>query len=231
MIDMTTASGTTELLDETGVRMDVSVSRLGDRPTIYDPDCHLDDSDTPYRVQKKYILGKGLNISKIYGTKSRCTGRFTASASLETMEYPPCWDWNASVDALSSCRFTNNTHEEHCVAVGYMQNAYIPQCYGEFALRDDCGSFLELHRSGDHTILSQTRLLAQYTSGFRTTTISLLYRSDASKVVCMGPYEIWWVTRTVSYSWILKKKRFQVVSPECDFDEAVDAYKDFSTLT
>ncbi|KAJ0403832.1 hypothetical protein ATCC90586_000498 [Pythium insidiosum] len=110
------------------------------------------------------------------------------------------------------------------------ETAYITQCSGAFALDNHCGTFLELHEPGNEIILSQTRLLGEYPSGFRTTTLPLFFQGNKSRTICRGDYEIWWVQRT-KYNFIVqKKKKFRVVSPECDFDFATNKYKNYHEL-
>lgn len=219
------------LLDEAGNSIDASFSRVGDRATIFDSNCYVDDDEvTPYRLVKKHILGKGLVVRKNYNNDSLCVGRLAALTPIEEVQFPPCWDWNSSVDALRPCQFVDGRVKEHCVAVGYTQTAYISQCFGSFALRDDCGTFLELHLADDELILSQTRLLGEYTSGFRTTTIPLHHRGNSSRTVCKGRYEIWWVLRRKSSAIVYKKKPFLIVSPACDYNGTSNKYENYHAL-
>ncbi|POM77759.1 hypothetical protein PHPALM_4805, partial [Phytophthora palmivora] len=61
------------LVDESGAPLDASVSRIGDRPSIFDQNCYLDDNLVPYRLQKT-LTPSGLTVSKNY-TNSGCIGR------------------------------------------------------------------------------------------------------------------------------------------------------------
>ncbi|TMW62405.1 hypothetical protein Poli38472_014820 [Pythium oligandrum] len=212
------------LLDESGAPFQVSASRLSDRPSRFDPDCYVDATSTPYRLLKK-LTTAGLNVTKQY-VGSGCVGRLRALAPLEDVVMPPCWDRNDTIDALASCQGVDGRQKPNCVAVAYMQTAYIAQCFGAFALDNHCGTFLEVHAPGDNAILSQTRLLGEYTNGFRTTVLPLFYKGDRTRTICRGDYEIWWVQRT-RYSFIIqKKKKFRVVDPTCDFDFATNTYTD-----
>ncbi|GLE04992.1 hypothetical protein PINS_up013976 [Pythium insidiosum] len=226
--DVLAAKEKISLLDESGAPLEVSASRLSDRPSRFDPDCYVDNDFKPYRLLKTHTTG-GLKITKAY-TGSGCVGRLRALAPLEDVVMPPCWDRNDSVDALSSCVGVDGRVMRNCVAVAYMQTAYITQCYGSFALDNHCGTFLELHEPNNEIILSQTRLLGEYPSGFRTTTLPLFFQGDSTRTICRGDYEIWWVQRT-KYNFIVqKKKKFRVVNPECDFDFATNKYKNYHDL-
>lgn len=214
------------LLDESGTPLDVSASRLSDRPSRFDADCYVDASLTPFRLTKTLYADK-LVVSKNYSSAAGCVGRLRALAPMHAVTMPPCWDHNDTVNALAPCMGWDGRRKENCVAVAYMQTAYIVQCFGTFALSNHCGTFLELHEPGSEVILSQTRLLGEYPSGFRTTTLPLTFRGDRTRTVCAGTYELWWVQRT-RYNFIVqKKKTFAVVSPPCDFDFATNTYKNY----
>lgn len=216
------------LLDESGAPLDASVSRLSDRPSLFDPDCYVDASLAPYRLTKR-IYGDGLVMTKNY-TDSGCIGRLRALAPMERVTTPPCWDHNDTVNALAPCYGWDGRRKDNCVAVGYMQTAYIAQCFGSFALDNHCGTFLEVHEPGNKLILSQTRLLGEYPSGFRTTTVPLMFRGDRQRTLCAGSYELWWVQRT-RYNFIVQKtKKFTVTAPACDFDFATNTYRKYHAL-
>ncbi|DBA00300.1 TPA: hypothetical protein N0F65_001495 [Lagenidium giganteum] len=216
------------LIDENGQPLDTSVSRLGDRPSQFDPDCYVDSKMTPYRLKKTLVNGN-LTVTRQYAD-SGCVGRLSALTPLADLRMPACWDRNDSINALASCQGVDGRQKSNCVAVGYMQTAYITQCYGAYALDNHCGTFLELHEPDNELILSQTRLLGEYTSGFRTTVLPLFFNGDRTRTVCSGDYEIWWVQRT-RYNFIVqKKKKFCVVSPRCDFDFATNKYKNYHRI-
>lgn len=216
------------LLDETGQPLDASVSRIGDRPSIFDPDCYEDEKSTPYRLKKEWRAGM-LQVNKQY-TDSGCIGRLQALADMEDIVMPACWDRNDSINALKSCFGTDGREKPNCVAVGYMQTGYITQCFGQYALDNHCGTFLELHEPDNEAILSQTRLLGEYTSGFRTTMLPLFFKGDRKRTICKGSYEVWWVQRT-KYNFIVqKRKRFKVTHPQCDFDFATNQYRNYHVI-
>ncbi|KAG6960987.1 hypothetical protein JG688_00009340 [Phytophthora aleatoria] len=216
------------LVDESGATLDVSVSRIGDRPSIFDQNCYLDDNLVPYRLQKT-LTRSGLTVTKNY-TNSGCIGRLRALVPMEEVVRPACWDYNDSINALDSCYNVDGRKQDTCVAVGFMQTSHIVQCGGAFELSNHCGTFLELHEPGNEKILSQTRLMRQYPSGFRTTTLPLFFQGDRTRTICMGDYEIWWVQRT-RYNFIAqKKKKFRITSPQCDFDFATNKYKNYHKI-
>ncbi|KAG1709606.1 hypothetical protein DVH05_020264 [Phytophthora capsici] len=225
----TTVAEKVSLVDESGALLDMSVSRIGDRPSIFDSNCYLDDNLVPYRLQKT-LSATGLRVTKNY-TNSGCIGRLRALVPMNEVVRPACWDYNDSVNALASCYNVDGRKQETCVAVGFMQTSYIVQCGGAFELSNHCGTFLELHEPGNGLILSQTRLLGQYPNGFRTTTLPLFFRGDRTRTVCTGDYEIWWVQRTLYNFIVQKKKKFRITSPQCDFDFATNKYKNYHKIT
>lgn len=217
------------LVDELGVPLDESVSRVGDRPTRIDSDCYVDDELGPYRLQKTLTAAGTLNVTRIY-TDSGCLDRQLALAPIEDAVMPACWDRNASIDALASCYSVDGREKKRCVAVAYSQTGYIVQCYGAFALDNHCGTFLEVHEPNSQAILSQVRLLGEYTSGFRATILPLFFAGDRTRTICKGDYELWWVLRT-RYNYIVqKRKRFRVINPPCDFDSVTNEYRNYHTL-
>lgn len=218
------------LMDEYGATLSTSASRLGDRPTLFDADCYVDSTNsTPYRLVKT-LMTTGLNVTRLYND-SGCIGRLRALAPFSDVVVPACWDHNDTVNAMASCTGVDGRTKSTCVAVGYMQTAYIVQCFGSFALDNHCGTFIELHAPGNKTILSQTRLLGEYPNGFRTTTLPLFFQGNRSRTICVGDYEIWWVQRT-RYNFIIeKKKTFYVIYPPCDFDFATNEYKAYHTIS
>ncbi|KAE9144998.1 hypothetical protein PF001_g10060 [Phytophthora fragariae] len=76
------------LVDESGATLDVSVSRIGDRPSIFDQNCYLDDNLVPYRLQKT-LSPSGLTITRNY-TNSRCIGRLRALVPMAEVRSDSC---------------------------------------------------------------------------------------------------------------------------------------------
>ncbi|RHY73030.1 hypothetical protein DYB30_004180 [Aphanomyces astaci] len=149
-----------------------------------------------------------------------------AAVAVTSRALPACWDSNATVNALLPCYTFDGRQKPHCVSVGYMQTAYIVQCLGSYALDNHCGTFLELHKPNDETILAQTRLFAEFTNGYRTTTLPLFHAGNRSRTVCNGDYEvIWWVLRT-RYKYVVKyQKKLYITTPLCEFDDVTNDYR------
>ena len=151
-------------------------------------------------VTKRYRRSNVLTYSSV--------GRFQALQPVNDAVMPACWDRNTSVNSLLPCWSVDGYEKKHCLTFGYTQTAYIAQCGKEFALDNHCGTFIELHRPGmtastctsrhnifvygleDDAIISQTRLLSEYPSGYRTSTIPMYYKGDRSKIVCRDEYEV-----------------------------------------
>jgi hypothetical protein len=86
---------------------------------------------------------------------------------------PVCWDHNATISGAQSCVDVDGHIQYNCVNVGFSSTAFIVQCQDG----QPCGTFIEVHRSGDNKILSQVRIprTSSRTSGYRTMAVSLLY--------------------------------------------------------
>ena len=73
---------------------------------------------------------------------------------------------------------------ELCMQVGYLSTAYIPQCNAHSERYKDnprCGTFLEVHRTGDDEVISDVRIPSEWTSGYRTTTIPVTFKEKIVK--------------------------------------------------
>lgn len=115
--------------------------------------------------------------------------RHKALAKIDDTVLPACWDRNTSVNAMSDCQSYDGLRKPHCIAIAYTITNYVVQCGRHFIFDNHCGIFMELHKAGDDTILSQTRMLGEYPSGYRTTTLPLYYK-DRKRIVCRGNYEV-----------------------------------------
>ncbi|OQR91655.1 hypothetical protein ACHHYP_04500 [Achlya hypogyna] len=223
------SDGVASLVDEYGAPMPASVSRIGDFPSVFDPDCLVDSSGKVYRNTTVHHSDGSVSFAIDYS--STCVDLDFAIEASASQSYPACWDNNGSVNALSSCYTFDGRVKPNCVSVAYMQTAFIVQCMGIFALDNHCGTFLELHKPGDEVILAQTRLTAEFPNGYRTTTLPLFFQGNTSRTVCLGDYEIWWVLRT-QFKFIVKyRKSFHVASPVCEFDPVTNAYRGYTSLT
>lgn len=157
-------------------------------------------------------------------------------AQVRSDRWPRCWNQNATVVAGVACRApSDGTPLPLCMEVAITQNAYLFECGGAFADDPHCGTFLEVHRPGHAAILAETRLKAQFTSGYVASIISLTYKQDAGRVLCTDPvtsgrYEVWWVLRT-RYNFIVQRRSpFTVVAPTCDWDGDNNRYQPYATL-
>lgn len=101
-----------------------------------------------------------------------------------------CWDKNATVSALASCRAANGDVLPHCVSIAYHTSAFVVQCGGDFATDRNCGTFLELHRPGNERVINEIRLPPGFTSGYSPLHIDLSFADEPSRVVCSSDYEV-----------------------------------------
>jgi hypothetical protein len=129
------------------------------------------------------------------------------------------------IGVLTGNRYSNccdNTNEANCqdnpsidagedMQIAYYQNAHIPTCVGTiFETDPNCGTFIEVHRRKDVTVVSDLPLTKGNTvSGFRSAYI------DTTRL-CAGDYELWWVVRTRSGPYVQYQKNFKVLSPGCN---------------
>ena len=119
---------------------------------------------------------------------------------------------------------------KYCLELGITQTAYIPECSGKFSKDPHCGTFLEIHKPGDPQILSEVRLQGQFTSGYRMAIISTTFQRNASRSICAGDHELWWVHRT-RHSWVLQTRLpFRVASPRCDWNPFYNHYELWRTM-
>jgi len=148
-------------------------------------------------------------------------------------ERPPCWDYNSTMDASKGCVDNEGNEMSYCMAVGYSSTAYIPQCNDPS--RNDCGTFLELHRSSNEEVISQSAVPAKYTHGFRTMTLNTTFfefeDESSSRIVCYGEYEIWWVQRIGTRRIVEAVKKFKILQPTCDWNPIANKYEIYATVT
>jgi len=242
------------VVDEQGEEVDVSQSRLSDQLVYFDPDCGNDVVAGSTGEQRHVVT----SIKKGYDgfgndVYTQCVGQHLAM-DLE-VSAPACWDHNATVNATLSCTAVGGDTFPSCIAIAYYSSAHIVQCGGVYREDNHCGTFVELHPalSGHYdggesaalrakakglpacdlacnlAVLSQVRLEGGFVAGYRTATLPLTVQGNASKVVCAGDYELWWVQRTLWGYVTQLKKNFTVVAPACDFDTAYDQQRAFST--
>jgi hypothetical protein len=128
-----------------------------------------------------------------------CLGRFNPDVGcverrmrrVDATLTPECWNYNDTVVAGIRCRAPfDGSILEACVELGFTQTAWIVECGGKYATDPHCGTFLEIHLPGDPTILAETRLRGQLTSGYRMTVMSTTFKGDSSRTLCVGKYEV-----------------------------------------
>ena len=151
-------------------------------------------------------------------------------------QMPQCWNYNDSVVADAPCRApADGSRVDLCIEVAVTQTAFIVECGGAAATSPHCGTFLEVHAAGDPTVLAETRLRGMYPSGYRMSLVSSTYMNAPNRVICSDPiargrYEIWWIQRTLSSFVVERTLPFTVVSPQCDWDAANNAYFPYATV-
>eukprot|EP00985_Skeletonema_marinoi_P000414 scaffold144_cov106-Skeletonema_marinoi.AAC.3 len=157
-----------DLVDEFGNSLDYSHSRRAD-DVVY-----IDESCTGLRQPHTACIAD----------------RFAAARSKLN---PPCWDNNSTVDSTLDCHTPTGKRQRHFMQVSYSLNAFIPVCGGDFEDSDDCGSFLEVHGpstpyDNGEAMLSQTKITTPMSNGMYTTTLSLKYKDDPSRILCSYEY-------------------------------------------
>jgi hypothetical protein len=136
----------------------------------------------------------------------------------------PCYNYTLTGGRGDTC--CDNTGEVNCqdfpsqvhagpdMQVAFISNAHISTCLGtEFADDINCGTFIELHRTGSELTESVAEILADIRlksngGAFSTEWIS-------TQKLCAGVYELWWVVRTRSGPYVQFRKSFTVITPSC----------------
>lgn len=75
------------------------------------------------------------------------------------------------------------------ISVAWFMTGYVVKCSELFNEKGTCGTYLEIHRPYDETVLEEKQITKQISNGFTTEFIS-------TKNICAGRYEIWLVVRT-----------------------------------
>lgn len=115
---------------------------------------------------------------------------------------------NASPGTLSDEYAIKATND---LLVAWYMNNYIFQCGNEFKDLDSCGTFLEIHRPFDVSIIEDVRLSKNSIEKIEFTYLS-------TKKLCAGKYEIWFVFRTRIGNILQYIKPFFVEFPGCSCD-------------
>ncbi len=225
-----------------------SKTRLQASEVVFDdPDCVMlrslnaegEEVKTPgYALVQSHELS-GLSVIADH----ECVGEGVRKALAE--KRPVCWDHNDTVVASNDCTSFHGDTYQYCLTVGFSSTAFIPQCGGAFKQDPNCGVFLEVHKPGPtlNQVLSEVRIPphSSFTSGFRTTELSMLYspRNEQGDLIldpdqtqvrtlCYGEYELWYVQRTQNAGrrdrFVEYKKKFHVEWPLCTFRRAEERY-------
>ena len=180
--------------------------RLGSKDRFsngYSNGIPIDPDEPLHNIDLVDEFGNGLDYSHsrraddFVFIDEKCTGlrqphtaciadRFAAARSKLN---PPCWDNNSTVDSTLACHTPTGKRQRHCMQVSFSLNAFIPICGGDFEESDTCGSFLELHGpstpyDNEEAVLSQTKITTPVSNGMYTTTLSLTYKDDPSRIIC-----------------------------------------------
>jgi hypothetical protein len=106
--------------------------------------------------------------------------------------------------------------------VAWSFNNFLTQCYNEFSDEAECGTFIEVHRPNQPRVLSDKRVVEDYSVGFTTVLV------DTSQL-CAGYYELWWVIRTRTGRVLQYSRQFFIAWPSCSKDQVKEAISN-STL-
>lgn len=215
------------------VENNASLATYGTRSTLND-DGDVMDIDTSRRPDDELFIDESCEGENLPLGRTDCVMSRVARRSFSLL--PRCWNVNDSVIADANCRSpADGTPLPLCLEVAVTQTAFILECGGDFATNEHCGTYLEIHRPARADKLSEVRLRAMYSSGYRMTVISTSYKGDSGRTICYDPikkgaYEIWWVMRTL-YNFIVERRiPFKVVSPECDWDPENNRFLPYATL-
>lgn len=142
----------------------------------------------PYRLEPN---GKLAKLSKF----THCQGSRLGHRPF-TLK-PHCFDNNATVNASASCYDADGNQFDNCVQFAYTQTAVIINCGSsgsangkDFSEHEHCGTFLEIHRENgspyhpEDYIISSRKIKTSITSGYVTSTMSLSYGFNQSRILC-----------------------------------------------
>ena len=67
-------------------------------------------------------------------------------------------------------------------------------------------------------------------TGYRTITMPTQYKHFDDRILCAGPYQLWWVQRTL-YDFVIEfRSTFAVASPPCDWDADNKRYLPYKVI-
>jgi hypothetical protein len=87
------------------------------------------------------------------------------------------------------CEDNPNISAGQDVSVAWFMTGYVVKCSDLFEEKRTCGTYIEIHRPNDETVLEEKLITKQISNGFTTEFIS-------TKNICSGRYEMWLVVRT-----------------------------------
>jgi len=111
---------------------------------------------------------------------------------------------------VAGCQHHGDILAGEDLQVAYLQNAHVASCRGtEFENDPNCGTFLEIHRPMQPTVLADVQIdHNSFPNGFQTVFL-------ATHRLCLGPHEVWFVVRTRSGPYVQKIQPFMIVGPTC----------------
>jgi hypothetical protein len=167
---------------------------------------------------------------------------------------PRCWDYNETVPADQDCYDVAGIRLPYCVQMAFTLDAAVFQCSGyqgsgPYANDAHCGTFIEIHLPNITAKDSDGKLYQRYSneqirevlidikvpegmsSGYNTVVLETQFKKIPSQILCAGPYQVWWVQRTL-YDFVIEfRSTFAVVSPSCDWDADNKRYQPFKVLS
>jgi len=166
---------------------------------------------------------------------------------------PRCWDYNGTVPGDQNCFDANGIEHQYCVQMAFSLDAMVYQCSGyqgegPYASDPHCGTFIEIHlpnitmrdtdgkpyqRYSDEQIrevLIDVKVPEGLTTGYKTVILPTQFKSFPNQILCAGPYQVWWVQRTL-YDFVIEfRSTFAVTSPPCDWDADNKRYQPFKAV-
>lgn len=166
---------------------------------------------------------------------------------------PRCWDYNSTVPADQDCYDSSGNKFPYCVQMAFSIDAFVYQCSGyqgegPFSQDAHCGTFIEIHlpnitmrddngqlyqRYSDDQIrevLIDVKVPEGMSTGYKTVVLPTQYKNIRNRILCAGPYQVWWVQRTL-YDFVIEfRSTFAVISPACDWDADNKRYQPFKVI-
>jgi hypothetical protein len=212
-----------------------------DEVTIY---LEFDDSDSRtqellelHADQMKIASEDSVDYSDLTGTLSTAEGRalyYYTTNAIEGYQFEfvkheyyniflkldPCREMDDEMccdqSAESSCGDHDVIVASTDLAIAWFTNQYIIQCQGDFLDNEECGTFIEVHRPTNPTVISQIRIEKYSEDGFSMEFIS-------TKTLCAGRYELWFVVRSRSARILQYVKPFYCSEPSCTCEQVIEA--------